>query len=206
MTKPKIGDIIPFGEYNWRVLDVQEDMALIITDDVLGERAYNAEYTDVTWETCDLRKYLNGEFLYKLDGKRIVPINNCNSNNPWYDTTGGNNTSDSVFLLSLDEVIKYFGDSGDLRNRKGWYWEDSKFVLKDRQGWAINDRYNDSRIACDMNNSVCWWWLRSPGLRSRSAAIVTGVGSVYVEGNCVDGRRGGVRPALWLKLCGGNVA
>jgi len=25
MTKPKIGDIIPFGEYSWRVIDVQGD-------------------------------------------------------------------------------------------------------------------------------------------------------------------------------------
>jgi hypothetical protein len=36
----KIGDIIPFGEYNWRVLDVQGDRALIITEDV----AINADH------------------------------------------------------------------------------------------------------------------------------------------------------------------
>jgi hypothetical protein len=197
----KIGDIISFGAYKWRVLDVQEDKALIITEDIVEKRAYNVEYTDITWETCDLRKYLNSEFLNKLDGKRIVPINNRNSNNPWYDTTGGNNTIDSVFLLSLDEVIKYFGDSGDLRNRKGWYWEDSKFVLKDGQGWAMNDQYNDSRIARDMNNEACWWWLRSPGYGSGSAAGVARDGIVIVIGSdVIDYYGGGVRPALWLKL------
>jgi hypothetical protein len=34
-----------------------------------------------------------------------------------------------VFLLSIDEIVKYFGDSRDLRNRKGWYYyEDGKHV------------------------------------------------------------------------------
>jgi hypothetical protein len=51
MTKPKIGDIIPFGEYNWRVLDVQGDKALIITEDVVELRPYHEQYVEVTWET-----------------------------------------------------------------------------------------------------------------------------------------------------------
>jgi hypothetical protein len=203
----KVGDIIQFSGYDWRVLEVDtlNKRKLVLSEKVLEERAYNVKYTDVTWETCDLRKYLNGEFLNRLDGKRIVPINNLNSNNPWYDTTGGNNTIDSVFLLSLDEVIKYFGDSGDLMNRKGWYWEDRKFVLKDGQGWAINDQYNDSRIAYDVNDvaKACWWWLRSPGSSSDGAANVYGGGSVDVIGinvHSYDFDYGGVRPALWLNL------
>jgi hypothetical protein len=174
MCKPKIGDIIPFGEYDWRVLDVREDMALIITEDIVEKRAYHYEFTyvewyespaEATWETCDLRKYLNGEFLDKLDSSRIVPITNTNPDNPWYGTNGGNPTADKIFLLSLDEVVGYFGDSGDLKNRKGWYWENftkRKRLLKDghyvlepegNHGWAegkgffINDQFNAVRIA-----------------------------------------------------------
>jgi len=48
------------------VLDVQGDKALMITKDVIEKRPYNVQDTDVTWETCDLRKYLNGEFLQKF--------------------------------------------------------------------------------------------------------------------------------------------
>ena len=74
-----------------------------------------------------------------------------NDDNPWYGTRGGNTTTDKIFLLSLEEVVKFFGDSGDLKNRKGWYWENGNFVLKDGQGYAINDQYNSTRIPVNAN-------------------------------------------------------
>ncbi|MDR0474164.1 MAG: DUF6273 domain-containing protein, partial [Treponema sp.] len=63
---PKINSIIRFGGYTWRVLDVQGGEALIITEEVIEQRKYNNVYKDVSWETCDLRKYLNGGFLRKF--------------------------------------------------------------------------------------------------------------------------------------------
>ena len=104
---PKISSIIPFGPYEWRVLDVQDGKALIITENVIEERKYNEESKDVTWETCTLRKYLNGGFLRKLTGeqqRRIAETRVINENNPQYGTKGGNDTSDRIFLLSLEEV------------------------------------------------------------------------------------------------------
>lgn len=41
-----------------------------------------------------------------------------------------------------------------------------------------------------------WWWLRSPGLNSGSAAIVLNDGYVYDGGNDVYGSDDAVRPAL----------
>jgi len=41
MIELKIGDVIPFGEYCWRVLDVQGDRALILAEDVVEKRTYN---------------------------------------------------------------------------------------------------------------------------------------------------------------------
>jgi len=203
MNKLKTGDIIPFGEYDWRVLDVQEDRALIITENVVEQRPYNTKNTGVTWETCDLRKYLNDEFLSKLDSPRIVLTHNQNPDNPWYDGDGGSNTKDNVFLLSLDEVVKYFGDSGDLKNRKGWEcYKDGKALLKDGNGWLLNDQYNNSRVACGINNEACLWWLRSPGVND-TAVMVLEDGFIYVCGFIVNDSYG-VRPALWLNLCGGN--
>jgi hypothetical protein len=198
----RVGDIIKFSGYDWRILeiDVANKRKLVLSEKVLEQRVYNEKYVSVTWETCDLRNYLNGEFLNKLDGKKIVPINNHNPNNPWYDTAGGNNTNDSMFLLNIDEVVKYFGGSGDLKSRKGWYLgDDSKLVLKDGQGWAINDQYNDLRIVYDMNGKTCWWWLRSPGGNNGYAAGVVG-GSIAIGGCGVLNNSGGVRPALWLNL------
>lgn len=46
----------------WRILSRDGDDAYVIADQVLDAKPYNEERTDVTWETCSLRKWLNGEF------------------------------------------------------------------------------------------------------------------------------------------------
>ena len=52
------GSIIPFGKYKWRVLKTDAKSALILTEGVIEQRAYHEEFTEITWEHCDLRKYL----------------------------------------------------------------------------------------------------------------------------------------------------
>ena len=200
----KVGDIIPFGAHDWRVLEIQDGKALLLSDRVIGRRAYSGSNAEVTWETCSLRRYLNGEFYDSFSAEekaRIAETRLTNDDNPWYGTSGGNETSDRIFLLSLEEVVKYFGDSGDLKSRKGWYWENGP-VLKDGQGYFINDQYNSARIARAANDEASGWWLRSPGVDSFDAVTVFYSGYVYVSGH-YDGihrSNGGVRPALWLNL------
>jgi hypothetical protein len=114
----------------------------------LEKRRYNEKWANITWENCTLSEYLNNEFYNKFsksDMARIIEETNKNPDNQWYETKGGDDTRDKIFLSSLDEVVKYFGDSGDLKNRKGWNWEDGEFVSKDRKGYYINDQYNDKR-------------------------------------------------------------
>ena len=60
-----VGDTIRFGglrTFKWKVLDVREDRALIISKKIMFELPYHFEYGSVSWETCDLRAYLNGDF------------------------------------------------------------------------------------------------------------------------------------------------
>ncbi|MCL2755310.1 MAG: DUF6273 domain-containing protein [Oscillospiraceae bacterium] len=199
MTKPKIGDIIKFGEYHWLVLDVQKgiaeqcpDKALIITRQIIGFRRFHAEEADVTWENCTLREYLNGEFLDNFDSTKIAPTTNTNPNNPWYDTDGGNPTIDSIFLLSLDEVCKYFGDST------------AKLANREKRAFRIDDENSKAREALYEGNILAWW-LRSPGSRPDNVAAVTPNGHIHVHGGNGGANRlrgGGVRPALWLNACG----
>ena len=63
-----IGEVISFGGYNWRILDIKNNAALIITEYIIEQRAYHDVYKDITWAGCSLRKYLNGEF-YDTDSK-----------------------------------------------------------------------------------------------------------------------------------------
>jgi hypothetical protein len=57
-----VGDVIEFGGYEWRVLDVQDGKALLLSEHVLEYRPFHDERVWITWEDCDLRTYLNSKF------------------------------------------------------------------------------------------------------------------------------------------------
>ena len=135
---------------------------------------------------------------------RVAETRLRNADNQYYGTRCGNDTTDRIFLLSLEEVVQYFGDSGELRNRPSLE--------------ANNFGYEDSsvRVALDLNGNTSVWWLRSPGVYNTHAAYVSNDGRIFVSGSpvhgimsgefigfsghIVDHGRGGVRPALWLNL------
>ena len=84
--KPAINQRITLAGIDWRVLAVENNKALLISEKTLEERPYNVEPKDITWEHCTLRQYLNGEFYNKLgDVKSIIAeTHNNNPNNPWH--------------------------------------------------------------------------------------------------------------------------
>lgn len=186
-------DIISFGNYRWRVLDIKEGKTLVIAEEILELRWYHSAFVEVTWAECELRRYLNNEFhdtFNQHEKGKIVVVTNRNSSNPWFNTKGGIDTIDSIFLLSLDEVCEYFGDSKE------------NLLIKGKQKWLINDENNRKRQT-KYGSQYHWWRLRSPGYYGRTSASVNANGNVYVRGNGVYGRPkdgGGIRPALWLKL------
>ena len=201
----QIGEKLSFGDFEWRVLAVQDDRALIITEYIIAQRPYHDAYVNTTWADCALRRYLNGDFYQGFSSEeqsRIIPVLNQNPNNQWYGTAGGSDTQDSIFLLSLEEVCRYFGDSLDKLYNKGKnqrYWFERK------------DENNSKRIARLLeNNWGWWWWLRSPGRVGVKAVYIHGTdgnigiqGNNILKGNLSDGKcTGGVRPALWIKIHG----
>lgn len=206
MREFNIGSIVTFGDYQWRILDIQGNTALVITEYIIGQQPYNNFAGDVTWADCSLRKYLNGEFYNKFtegEQSRIIPVLNKNQDNQWYGSRGGEDTRDYVFLLSIEEVVcKCFGDSSkNLKNRspKQRYWFQKK------------DENNDKRRST-LNGDIWWWWLRSPGRDNRRAVYIHGDGNIGIQGNgtfryssniiyhLTGDNSGGVRPALWLSL------
>jgi hypothetical protein len=193
------GGRIRFGNYDWFVLDRQADKTLIITEKVIEKRAYHSEETAITWETSDMRKYLNGEVFNSFnetDRARIATVTNENPDNPWYGTNGGNLTTDKIFLLSIEEVIKYFGDSKDINVREknpGWDWLKDEYIP-----WLGDAKYNVNRRAVDDDGIVRFWTLRSPGANNRYVATVMGF--------CADGfDQGAIDMAGWCELIDGHL-
>jgi len=193
------GDIVVFGEFPWRVLDIQNEYALILSEWVIESRPYHEDYSIyalATWETSTLRQYLNNTFYHTFSDEEKRWITDSlvvNNDNPWYGTAGGNATIDRVFLLDIDEVVKYFGDSGKLR--------DSDLMNGDEYG--IYDEYNSTRIAYDLRGWASPWVLRSPGYSGGDVALVRGrylaLGGIDIFGRSVT-ETYGVRPAMWVDL------
>ena len=194
----KVGDYVFFGVYEqdnntsngkenveWLVLEVKDGKALVISKYALDYQQYNTEFTDVTWEICTLRKWLNNDFLgsaFSAEEKAMIPTVTVSADkNPDYSTNPGNATRDQVFLLSITEANKYFSS-------------DSARQCKPTKYAVANGAYVNS------DNSNCFWWLRSPGGIQCIAAGVGNDGDVYESGNYVNYANYAVRPALWIDL------
>ena len=203
LSSVRKGDIIRYGKYyqdfdrqkspiEWLVLHVKEKEVLLISRYALDCKQYYHGYTStsITWENCDLRKWLNGDFIKSAfseeEAERILVSDIKNGDNPQHHTKGGNNTKDRVFCLSISEAEQYFGNDESRKCKPTAYAR--------QQGASV---YND----------CCYWWLRSPYtpgskfgyfwlMKERNAACVRTVGSLYPIGRSVNYDRVAVRPAL----------
>ncbi len=207
-----IGSIVTFGIYpqttggtdqtpiEWIVLDYDETnhKALLLSRYGLDAKPYNMKKRSVTWETCSLRAWLNGEFLTKAfsaaEQSAILTTAVDNSAGQGYsewDTNGGNNTRDQVFLLSYAEVNLYLGVTYDDSQNKKSRVAPTAYAIAQGAFTSSSNQTADGSAAG-------WWWLRSPGFNQFIAAFVYIGGSLGRSGVRYDG--GAVRPALWLNL------
>ena len=110
------GKTVTFGKYSWLVLDKNEKQVRLLlfhaekSADLRG-RPYNDFQTDVTWETCTLRKWLNSEFLdngfTEEEKSRILEKEVRHIDNVTYGVSGGNDTRDKVTLLRPEDLTRY---------------------------------------------------------------------------------------------------
>ena len=158
---------------------------MVISKYALDCQRYNSSYMSVTWETCSLRKWMNGTFLnaaFNSGEQRLIQDSTVTADkNPSYSTLPGNNTTDKVFLLSITEVNKYFSSASARQC--------SATAYAKAQGAYVITR-----------NGNCWWWLRTSGDRSYIAARVISDGSVDGNGYRVHDDDNAIRPALWINL------
>ena len=167
----KVGKTIEFGNYpqdkdgtekpiEWIVMKKEGNQVLLLSKYVLDAKPYNKEWEDVTWETSDIRQWLNNEFyttaFNKAEKAKIQTSLIKNEDNSKYGTNGGNDTEDKVFLLSEKETETLFSNKEERIAKATEYATKSGVYV------------NEEKAAC--------WWLRSPGYDSDDAAEVDGRG------------------------------
>ncbi|MCR5136275.1 MAG: serine/threonine protein kinase [Oscillospiraceae bacterium] len=203
-TSYSVGDIVTFGQYEqdnnlsngkeeveWIVLDVQDNKALLISRYGLDAKAYNTSYLLVTWENCTLRNWLNSTFLdsaFSADEQKAIMTtvvdNSKKQGNSKWNTDGGNDTSDQIFLLSYNEANMYFSSNESRQCKPTEYALANGAYVYDGEGRA---------------NGYGVWWLRSPGSSQLYAALVSSIGGLNY---CLSVKLADyvVRPAFWLNL------
>ena len=192
-----VGNTVTFGSYDqdsnasngmdaieWIVLANDGDTATLISKYGLDAKPYYTRFWSVTWNTCTLRKWLNEEFLATAfsveEQAQLATVTVTADKNPKYSTDPGINTQDKVYLLSIDEVNRYFASDADR-------------VCMPTQTAKANGAYTDR------DTGACCWWLRSPGDDTQYAALVDDDGSVRNRGLNVDREVGAVRPVVVLR-------
>ena len=97
----------------WRILKEEEGRILLLSRYGLDAQFYNDTDEDVTWETCTLREWLNGEFYntaFDEEEKNLIEstyIETADNPDAYPNTVGGNPTIDLLFLLSGEEAEEY---------------------------------------------------------------------------------------------------
>lgn len=168
------------GGYNadpikWRVLKNAGSELFLLSDQNLDVFKYHKEGGSVTWETSRMRSWLNGLAANQGSGDTAIDYtgNNflgnafsakeqtaiadtkvVNDNNPDYNTEGGNDTIDKIFLLSIAEA------------RNNAYFADFESNI------TTNTDYVEGGGEIGSNYKVVRWWLRSPGMAVNYAARV----------------------------------
>lgn len=175
----EVGDTLEFGTYQgevitWEVLAVESGRALVITKDIIDTKPYNDSSTDVTWETCTLRAWLNNDFIGSTftsnEKSRIIDTELVNQSNL------NNTTTDKLFLLSSEEASEYFSTASESAAK------------------LLN---STNSVGTEYLGKTYTWWLRSSGWHANRAMIFNGLPYAYGR-NVSD--NSGVRPALWLNL------
>ena len=166
------------------VLDNDGKTALVVSKYGLDCKKFHHKRTSISWRDCDLRKWLNGEFLNRAfsseERKQIAESAINTADNLEYGTKGCGETHDKVFCLSIEEVNKYF-------------------VSKDARKCQPTS-YAVEQGAYTFSDGCCSFWLRSPGKYASHAADVNGRGAVNDDGYDVRIGDDAVRPALRIKL------
>ncbi len=190
LSNVNIGDVVVLGtnitrdinkSMEWIVADIQETEVLLISKRNVIHKAYHDERGDITWEKCTLREWLNGEFYdtYFSDEEkaRIVEKtieNKGTINHKGEEIPGGEITQDKVFLLSTEEVLRYFTTDED------------RIVECD----ICQERYNKTNDG---------YWLRSPGYHESDANLIDSNGTEHIGGLYAATENIGVRPAMYVK-------
>ncbi|MDO4556447.1 MAG: DUF6273 domain-containing protein [Lachnospiraceae bacterium] len=148
----------------WRVLNVDNGKALLLSHIALDDQRYHSVNGDITWEDSSIRSWLNSTFLNAAFPSSyqnaILTTEVKNSPNIAYGISGGNDTKDKVFLLSDAEVYS-------TEQAESYGFSASRDVLDEGRRMLSSEYAKIMGLPTptdDIYKKFCTWWTRSPGI------------------------------------------
>ena len=205
----------------WRVLDIQDGKALLLSDRMPDSVPFHAVDTDVAWDRCTLRSWLNGygadnneqgldytgrgfidRAFTSSEREAILPVQCRNLPNGSYGTSSGADTEDRLFILSNEEVFEG-ADAGRYGFHASRGYDDpakrftSTLYAKCMGAWW-------SPVDAYAGNS--FWFMRTSGYTPRTVTYICDFGYIYSKGTLVTCSDAGVLPAMWIDLSKAVIA
>lgn len=179
----------------WQILKTVDDNHILITKNILECAPYHSVDEQITYAASGIRQFLNDGFynmaFNSVEKDRIITSALTNPDNSSFHTDGGADTSDKVYILSIDEAKNgaYFVDN-TARCVQGSDFAGAK-------GLWINGNANYLGLSC--------WWLRSPGdnyvdeeldINFNNAASIDSNGNLTDIGTRITSEVMGIRPVI----------
>ena len=218
----KIGESVWFGKYEqdndktngkeaigWIVLDKQEDKVLVVSHYALDWKMFNDDGGSASWKHSSLRKWLNSEFLNSAFTGNMHTLISTTT------VTPGRNyeniafpvvpTQDKIFLLSYEEANKYFKSYEARRCAPTKYAKARGIGISDGcvNWWLRSPRAYYYRVPTGNSNGAQFLRQWKPYNESvdydySAAAYANYAGGISTNGESLDHRGIGVRPAMWI--------
>lgn len=202
LSNAQVGQLVKLGRYEqdndlsngaediyWLVQEKNGNELMLVSLYCLDVVPFHNEHTDITWEHSDVRRFLNEDFFHTAfhadEQRMIVTTEVVNKPNPVHGTDSGNNTQDKVYMLSLEEVMRY----NDIYDCVETFYG---------QLYACASKYAISKGAwLEIEDSTrCWWWLRDSGGNPAQACEVGSAGYLSFNGGRVNHTERAVRPVI----------
>lgn len=187
----KFGSIVQFGHWphdsntpiEWKCYSDTPGKILLISINSIDCFYYKENLVECTWESSDLRKWLNTFFYNNAftdsEKEKIALSPFFCEDNPKYLTKGGNFCNDYVAIPSLNEVYYYLKP----RNEH----------IKGATTYAI-----EKGVFFNSENLHSTYWLRTPGYHNTGACVVDTFGYISRSGNGVNDNTNGIVPIIWI--------
>jgi uncharacterized repeat protein (TIGR02543 family) len=196
----------------WKVLENAGGKLFLLAQDGLDAKKYHEELESVTWEKSTVRSWLNGYGAsentvspsgidYTAPGTNFISTAFTaeeqgfiaetaleNPDNTEHSTSGGNDTTDKVFFLKLQDTTNTaFGWPASIEASP------TREIVPTDFAKAHSAYYDEGED--NYGNAI--WWLRSPG-DDYCAAVMGFDGQVSYNGTAVTNNNVSARPAFNL--------